>query len=220
MPGLALVGYWAPPRVTGPAEGDPTGDLTRLTRVTSVVVMRSIGSGLPMDYTAVCQTTHLAARMEPLAEPGSTLVTADTLHLAEGFVQGRPLGPMAVKALGEPVEAFELTGTGAVRSRLQAVAARGLSRFVGRNAEIEALRRALEQARQGRGQVAAVVGEPGIGMRPLVAQGHLTLGRLYGRASRLQQAREHLGLARSMLGEMGMTLWLEQAEAELKELGG
>ena len=198
MPGLALVGYWAPPRVTGPAEGDPTGDLTRLTRVTSVVVMRSIGSGLPMDYTAVCQTTHLA----------------------EGFVQGRPLGPMAVKALGEPVEAFELTGTGAVRSRLQAVAARGLSRFVGRNAEIEALRRALEQARQGRGQVAAVVGEPGIGMRPLVAQGHLTLGRLYGRASRLQQAREHLGLARSMLGEMGMTLWLEQAEAELKELGG
>lgn len=57
-------------------------------------------------------------------------------------------------------------------------------------------------------------------MRPLVAQGHLTLGRLSGRASRLQQAREHLSLARSMLGEMGMTLWLEQAEAELKDLGG
>ena len=57
-------------------------------------------------------------------------------------------------------------------------------------------------------------------MRPLVAQGHLALGRLYRRGSRHQQAREHLGLARSILGEMGMALWLEQAEAELKELGG
>ena len=127
------------------------------------VVVRAIGSDLHMDYTAVGQTTHLAARMEQLADPGATLLTPETLALAEGFVQVTSLGAMAVKGLAAPVEVYELTGISAVRSRLQAAAARGLSRFVGRDAEIEQLRRALDQARQGRGQVAAVVGEPGVG---------------------------------------------------------
>ena len=125
--------------------------------------MRAIGSDLHMDYTAVGQTTHLAARMEQLADPGSTLLTAETLALAEGFLQVTSLGPMAVKGLPGPVDVYELTGISAVRSRLQAAAARGLSPFVGRDAEIEQLRRAVDQARQGRGQVAAIVGEPGVG---------------------------------------------------------
>ena len=132
------------------------------------VVVRAIGSDLHMDYTAVGQTTHLAARMEQLADPGSILLTPDTLALAEGFVQVTSLGPMAVKGLPAPVEVYELTAVSAVRSRLQAAAARGLSRFVGRDAEIEQLRRALEQARQGQGQVAAIVGEPGVGKSRLV----------------------------------------------------
>ena len=127
------------------------------------VVVRAIGSDLHMDYTAVGQTTHLAARMEQLADPGATLLTPETLALAEGFVQVTSLGPMAVKGLAAPVEVYELTGISAARSRLQAAAARGLSRFVGRDAEIEQLRRAVDQARQGRGQVAAVVGGPGVG---------------------------------------------------------
>src|SRR5256712_1770717 len=67
------------------------------------VVVRSIGSDLRMDYTAVGQTTHLAARMEQLAAPGSIRLTAETLHLAEGFVQVTPLGPVPIKGLGEPV---------------------------------------------------------------------------------------------------------------------
>jgi class 3 adenylate cyclase/tetratricopeptide (TPR) repeat protein len=127
------------------------------------VVVRSIGSDLHMDYSAVGQTTHLAARMEQMADPGSTLLTPGTLALAEGFVRVTSLGPMAAKGLSAPVEVFELAGVSAVRSRLQAAAARGLSRFVGRDAEVEQLRRALDQAHQGRGQVAAVVGEPGVG---------------------------------------------------------
>jgi class 3 adenylate cyclase len=77
------------------------------------VVVRSIGSDLRMDYTAVGQTTHLAARMEQLAAAGSIRLTAATLHLAEGFVQVTPLGPVPVKGLGEPVEVFELVGAGA-----------------------------------------------------------------------------------------------------------
>jgi tetratricopeptide (TPR) repeat protein len=116
-----------------------------------------------MDYTAVGQTTHLAARMEQLARPGTTLMTGDTLRLCEGRVQVNPLGPMPVKGLGEPVEVYEVTGAGAVRTRFQASAARGLTRFVGRDAEVEQLRSAWEKAGQGHGQVVAVVGEPGIG---------------------------------------------------------
>ena len=127
------------------------------------VVVRSIGSDLRMDYTAVGQTTHLAARMEQLAAPGSIRFTAGTLHLAEGFVQVTPLGPVPIKGLAEPVEVFELTGAGAARTRLEAAARRGLTRFVGRNAELEQLRDALDRASLGHGQVVAVVGEPGVG---------------------------------------------------------
>jgi class 3 adenylate cyclase/tetratricopeptide (TPR) repeat protein len=127
------------------------------------VVVRSIGSDLHMDYTAVGQTTHLAARMEQMAMAGSILLSADALRLAEGFVEVKPIGPVNVKGLRKPVEVYELAGASARRSRLQVAAARGLSRFVGRDAEIEHLRRALEHAAHGRGQVAAVMGEPGVG---------------------------------------------------------
>jgi class 3 adenylate cyclase/tetratricopeptide (TPR) repeat protein len=127
------------------------------------VVVRAIGSDLRMDYTAVGQTTHLAARMEQLATPGTIRLTAETLRLAEGYVNVKPLGPVPVRGLGEPVEVYELSGAGSVRTRLQAASARGLSRFVGREAEIEQVRQAAEQARGGRGQVVAVVGEPGVG---------------------------------------------------------
>ena len=110
--------------------------------------MRAISSDLHMDYTAVGQTTHLAARMEQLASPGTTLLTADTLRLAEGYVEVTPLGAMPVKGLPAPVEAYELTGAGPRRSRLSAAAARGLTRFVGRDAELEQLREALGRAAQ------------------------------------------------------------------------
>jgi class 3 adenylate cyclase len=127
------------------------------------VVVRSIGSDLKMDYTAVGQTTHLAARMEQMAMPGSIMMTADALRLAEGYVQVKPLGPVNVKGMNDPVEVHEVTGAGLARSRLQASAARGLTRFVGRDAETEQLRKALEQARADHGQVVGVVGEPGLG---------------------------------------------------------
>ena len=74
--------------------------------------MRSIGNDLHMDYTAVGQTTHLAARMEQLALPGTTLMTAETLRAAEGYVQVKPLGPVPVKGLADPIEVYELVGAG------------------------------------------------------------------------------------------------------------
>ena len=122
------------------------------------VVVRAVGSDLRMDYTAVGQTTHLAARMEQLAPPGSVRLTAETMRLAEGYVEVRSLGPIPVKGLPEPIEIFELMGAGMARTRLQAAALRGLTRFVGRDAEVEHLRRVLGQA-GAHGQVVAVVGE-------------------------------------------------------------
>jgi class 3 adenylate cyclase/tetratricopeptide (TPR) repeat protein len=127
------------------------------------VVVGAIGNDLKMDYTAIGQTVHLASRMEQMAAPGSIMMTADTLQLAEGYVQVKSLGPVNVKGMNEPVEVHEVTGAGLARSRLQAAAARGLTRFVGRDAETEQLRKALEQARSDHGQVVGVVGEPGLG---------------------------------------------------------
>jgi class 3 adenylate cyclase/tetratricopeptide (TPR) repeat protein len=127
------------------------------------VVVRSIGNDLRMDYTAVGQTTHLAARMEQMAKPGSTLVTGDILKLAEGYVQVRPLGAVPVKGLEAPTPVYELIGSVPARSRLQASAARGLTRFVGREGELQQLAQALDRAAEGHGQVVAVVGEAGVG---------------------------------------------------------
>ena len=127
------------------------------------VVVRAIGNDLHMDYTAVGQTTHLGARMEQLALPGTILISGDTARLAEGHVTVKPLGPIPVRGLPAPVDVYELTGVTAARSRLHAAAARGLSRFVGRDPELEELHRALDLAAAGRGQVVAVVGEPGVG---------------------------------------------------------
>ena len=127
------------------------------------VVVRTVGSDLRMDYTAVGHTTHLAARMEQAAMPGSIIIAPATLRLAEGYVEVKPLGPVPVKGLSEPVEMYEVTGAGSVRTRLQASAARGLTRFVGRDTEIEQLRKALAVAAEGHGQAVAVVGEAGVG---------------------------------------------------------
>jgi class 3 adenylate cyclase/tetratricopeptide (TPR) repeat protein len=145
------------------------------------VVVRTIGNDLHMDYSAVGQTTHLAARMEQLATPGTIRLTATTLRLVEGAVRVNALGPVPVKGLTEPVEVFELTGVSGIRRRLQAAVARGLTRFVGRDAELASMRQAMEQAAAGHGQIVALVGEAGVGKSRLVYEcvhSHRTQGWL------------------------------------------
>ena len=145
------------------------------------VVVRTIGNDLHMDYSAVGQTTNLASRMEQLAAPGSVVLSAVTLRLVEGLVRVDDLGPVPVKGLNEPVEVYELTGASSIRRRLQAAVARGLSPFVGRDTEIEALNQALELAGSGHGQVVAAVGEAGVGKSRLVYEfvhSHRTQGWL------------------------------------------
>ncbi len=89
------------------------------------VVVRAIGSDLHMDYSAVGQTTHLAARMEQIADPGAIVITPDTLTLAEGYVEVKSLGPVPVKGLADAVEVYEVTGAGPARTRLEATARGG-----------------------------------------------------------------------------------------------
>ena len=127
------------------------------------VVVGSISNDLHVEYSAIGAATHLAARMEQLAVPGTVQLTAETLRLAEGLIEVRSLGKIPVKGLAEPVEAFELIGAGPNRRRFQAAATRGLTPFVGRQTELEALQRTLDLAGSGQGQVVAPVGEPGVG---------------------------------------------------------
>jgi class 3 adenylate cyclase/tetratricopeptide (TPR) repeat protein len=132
------------------------------------VVVRFIGSDLKMDYTAVGQTTHLAARMEQMADPGSVLIAPSTLRLAEGAVQITSLGARPVKGLDTAIEISELIGGAPARSRLRSVDTQQLSRFIGRLAELERLHALLELARAGQGQVAAVSSEAGVGKTRLL----------------------------------------------------
>jgi class 3 adenylate cyclase/ABC-type cobalamin transport system ATPase subunit len=132
------------------------------------VVVRTIHNDLHMDYSAVGQTTHLAARMEQLAPPDTILLTAATTRLVAGLVRVKTWGPVPVKGLPELVEVWELLGASGRRRRLQIARARGLTRFVGRQTELAALHAALAQAGVGHGEVVAVVGEAGMGKSRLV----------------------------------------------------
>jgi class 3 adenylate cyclase/tetratricopeptide (TPR) repeat protein len=132
------------------------------------VVVSSIGDDSHMNYTAVGATVHLAARMEQTASPGTIRITDNVARLVEGQIDMKPLGPIPVKGLVHPVEAFEVMGAGSLRTRFQASAARGLASFVGRDHELAELERALDRAREGCGQVVALVGEAGVGKSRLI----------------------------------------------------
>jgi tetratricopeptide (TPR) repeat protein len=132
------------------------------------IVVCAVGDDLHVDYTVVGQTANLAARLEQIAQPGSVITTSSTVKLAEGFVAIKPLGPVPVKGLAHPVQIYEVTGAGDARTRLQVTAGRGLTRFVGRDVELEQLRRVQQLVGHGRGQVVAIVGEAGMGKSRLV----------------------------------------------------
>jgi class 3 adenylate cyclase/predicted ATPase len=132
---------------------------------TGEVVLRSIRKDdLHADYVPVGHSTNLAARMEQLAAPGSILVTAYTHKLTDGFFAFKALGQTQIKGVEERLAVYEVLGTGPLRTRLQVTATRrGLTRFVGRQRELEQLQHAFAQAKAGHGQIVGVMGEPGVG---------------------------------------------------------
>ena len=128
------------------------------------VVVRTIQTGTEHpEYSPIGHSTSLAARLQTLATPGSTVISGKMRGLVEGYFQLRGLGPTRIKGVSEPVELFEVTGLGRLRTRLQRAAGRGLTRFVGRQREMDALKPAAEQARAGHGQIVAVMADPGVG---------------------------------------------------------
>jgi class 3 adenylate cyclase/tetratricopeptide (TPR) repeat protein len=131
------------------------------------VVVHSIGSDLMMNYDAVGKTVHLAARMEEMAGTGGVLMTQSTYDLARGFVSALPRGKAQLKGVSEPVETFELSEM-QPQTRWQVRSSRGLRPIVGRDAELDAIQKALDIAASGRGQALAVVGAAGLGKSRLV----------------------------------------------------
>jgi len=134
------------------------------------VIVGSVGNDLKMDYTAVGDTVNLASRMETAAKPGAVLVSEHTYRMARDFFKFQSLGRAPVKGKEEPVEAYELLEATQVATRLEAAVIRGLTRFVGRGKEMEALQEAFEKARSGSGQVVGIVGEAGVGKSRLLLE--------------------------------------------------
>ena len=132
------------------------------------VVVRSIDNDLNVDYSALGHTTHLAARMQEHSAPGATLMTSSTLREVEGFIQVKSLGPVQAKGVSRPVEAYELVAATSARTRVQAAGVRGLTPLVGRKREIEIFNQLVERAAAAKGQILAMVGEPGMGKSRLV----------------------------------------------------
>lgn len=143
---------------------------------TGAVVLRSIRKDdLHADYVPVGHSTNLAARMEQLATPGSIVVSAYTHRLTNGYFVFKDLGPAQIKGVEEPLRVYEVLSASPLRTRLQVAARHGLTRFIGRSSELEQLKKALEQARAGHGQIVGVMGEPGLGKSRLFYEFKLAL---------------------------------------------
>ena len=160
------------------------------------VVVRAIGNDLHMDYSAIGHTTHLAARMEQLAPPGSIRLTADTLRLVEGFMQVSALVPVPIKGLAEPWRSLSWSGPcpcgGAYRPRSSG----GCHPLWGGSPSWRPCTRRWPALGAGEGQVVALLGEPGVGKSRLVYEflhSHHTQGwlRLESSAGVLRQGHAY-----------------------------
>lgn len=134
------------------------------------VIVGSIGNDLRMDYTAIGDTTNLASRMENMARPGGILVSAETHRMASDFFKFEAMGKVQVKGKEEAVEAYELIESSEVETRIEAAVARGLTKFVGRQREMDVLKDAFQKAQSGSGQVVGIVGEAGVGKSRLILE--------------------------------------------------
>jgi tetratricopeptide (TPR) repeat protein len=150
-------------------ELSPGGELTvRMGVNTGLVVVGKIGDNLQMDYTAIGDTTHLAARLQQLAEPGAILVSEATSRQVRGYVRLESVGPLHAKGIAEPVPAHKVLGPGPRRSSLEGLGERSLAEFVGRERDFAGLHELLAQVKDGQGQVVGIVGEPGVGKSRLL----------------------------------------------------
>jgi class 3 adenylate cyclase len=124
---------------------------------TNEVVVRSVETGGRVEYTPIGHTANLASRLQTVAPAGSIAVSDRTRKLTKGYFEIRALGPMAVRGISEAIEVYEVTGLGTLRTHFELWTRRGLTKFVGRESELEQMRRALDLATGGHGQMVADV---------------------------------------------------------------
>ena len=197
---------------------------------TGLVVVGAIGSDLRMDYTAVGDTTNVAARLQQAGEPGRVTVGEATHRLVRGYFETRPLGEIHLKGKAEAVAAWEVVAAHETRTRLEVEADRGLTPLVGRERELGLLLDAFARARTGHGQVVFLVGEAGIGKSRLLLElrqrigddaawqeGHcLSFGKAMAFHPLVDLLRRQFGVEEAD-GEAAIAAKLERGVAEIGE---
>jgi class 3 adenylate cyclase/tetratricopeptide (TPR) repeat protein len=142
---------------------------------TGEVVLRTVNTGGHTEYSPVGHVANLAARMQTVASASSIAITEETRQLIKGYFVLRELGPIAIKGIREPVNAYEVIGPGQLRGHFELAVHRGLTKFVGRERELAELRRILELAMGGHGQIVAVVADAGTGKSRLFHEFRATI---------------------------------------------
>jgi predicted ATPase len=132
------------------------------------VVVGTMGNDLRVEFKAVGDTVNLASRMEGLAEPGATYVTAETFKLTEGLFRVEALGEREVKGKEKPTNVYRVIAPSTRRTRFDVSAERGLTPFVGRERELELLMDGFERCKSGRGQAFSIMAEAGVGKSRLL----------------------------------------------------
>ena len=173
------------------------------------VVMRTVETGGRREYAPVGHAGNLASRMQTVAPVGGIVISEETRRLVEGYFELRSLGPTEIKGIARPLNIYEVVRAGPLRTHFEVSARRGLTKFVGREHEIDQMKRALELTLAGRGQIVAVVAEAGTGKSRLFYEFKATLPAgckvleahsvSHGKASAwlpvLEMMRDYFGLA-------------------------
>jgi class 3 adenylate cyclase len=150
-------------RGEGQEMGGRSGIEVRIGINTGEVVMRTVQTGGHTEYAPVGHVINLAARMQNVAPAGGVVVSEETRRLVEGYFELRTMDPTEIRGISGPVNVYEVVGLGTLRGHFDVAARRGLTKFVGRERELQQMQGALELGMDGRGQIVAVMAEAGTG---------------------------------------------------------
>lgn len=134
----------------------------------AAVVGESVPDGGGEAVSILGEARSVAARLEPLAEPGTLIISETVHHLVQGFFECESLGRHTVKGLARPLELFRVLRKSPARTRIDAAGTSGLTPLIGRDLEVGLLQHRWQQAGEGIGQTVLLVGEAGIGKSRLV----------------------------------------------------
>ncbi len=188
---------------------------------TGPVVVGRIGDDLRMDYTAVGDTTNLAARLEGLAGPGEVVISESTRRIVAGYFDLSPLEPTRVKGVAHPIHAFRVVAERALTGRIESLSEAELTTYVGRESELDVLMSALTSAREGSGRVAFLVGDAGIGKSRLLFEFRKRLAGIphtwfEGRCTSYARTTPFHAIADGMRRRIGMVDRDDEATASAK----